>query len=109
MPPVTSSIPLSPPSPPRLKPAGAGWQPIAWVGGAVGLLLAVALLVLVGLQSRHAGQPRRTARLAHQRARVQYRTRADTLTIHPTSPLPSRSIEVRCRGTTNIEVNEARP
>jgi hypothetical protein len=109
VPPATSSIPLSRPSPPRLKPAAAGWQPIARVGGAVGILLAVALLVLLGVQSRHAGRPRRTGRLVHEHARVEYRTRANTLTIHATSPLPSRSIEIRCRGTTNIEVKEARP
>jgi hypothetical protein len=78
------------------------------VGGAVGILLAVALLVLLGVQSRHAGRPRRTGRLVHEHARVEYRTRANTLTIHATSPLPSRSIEIRCRGTTNIEVKEAR-
>jgi hypothetical protein len=67
LPPVTSSTPQSPPP---LDPSAARWQPIAWVGGAIGLLLAAALLLLVGLQSVRPAIRRRGVKWLHRHVRV---------------------------------------
>jgi hypothetical protein len=63
-PPVTTS------TPPPLNPSAARWQPIAWVGSAIGLLLAAALLVLVGLQSVQPGIRRRGVKWLHRHVQV---------------------------------------
>jgi hypothetical protein len=68
--PVTSSIPHSTSTAPRLKTSAAAWQPMAWLGGALALLLAVALLVLQGLQSRRHGTHRRGVSWVHHHVRA---------------------------------------